>query len=96
MQYTVTILKLSDYAEWKSGFDSEGGVALRKDSGMKSYQVFRAEDDPNTVVLLAEWDDLDNAREHMQSDKIRQIHQQLGLPEMPETYYVEEVEKRSV
>jgi quinol monooxygenase YgiN len=96
MQYTVTILKPKEYAEWKSGFDSEDGVALRKDSGMKSYQIFCADDDPNTVVLLAEWDNLDNARKHIQSGKIQQIHQQVGLPEMPETYYLQEVEKGSV
>ena len=96
MLCTLTILKLRDYAEWKSGFDAENGVALRKDSGMKSYQILRTEDDPNKVVFLAEWDNLDNARKHIQSDKIRQIHQQVGLPEMPETYYLQEVEKGSV
>jgi quinol monooxygenase YgiN len=96
MQCTVTILKLRDYAEWKSGFDSEDGVALRKDSGMKSYQIFRSEGDPNKVVLLAEWDNLDNARKHMQSEKLREIHRQVGLPEVPETYCLEEVEKGPV
>ena len=96
MPYTITILKLRDYAGWKSGFDSEDGVALRKDSGIKSYQVFRTEGDPNKVVLLAEWDNLDNAHKHVQSEKVREIHQQLGLPELPETYYLEEVEKKSV
>ena len=96
MPYILTILKLRDYAEWKSGFDAEDGVALRKGSGMKCYQIFRTEDDPNKIVLLAEWDNLDNARKHIQSEKLRQIHQQLGIPELPETYFLEEVEKRSV
>jgi len=30
MPYALSILKVKDYAKWKSGFDREDGVALRK------------------------------------------------------------------
>lgn len=96
MPYTLTMLKLRDYAEWKSGFDNEQGVALRRASGMKSYQIFQTEQDPNKIVVLCEWDSLDNGRKHIQSEELRQIHQQLGLSETPETYFLQEVEKGTV
>jgi len=96
MPYTITMLKLRDYAEWKSGFDAEEGAALRKDAGMKSYRILKTERDPNQIMLMCEWDSLDTARTHIRSEGLRQIHEQLGLSETPETHYLEEVEKGTV
>ena len=34
---------------------------MRKAGGQKSYQIFHLDDDPNSLVLLIEWDSLDPA-----------------------------------
>jgi len=96
MPYTLTILKLRDYAEWKSGFDIEQGVALRKASGMKSYQLLQTEQDPNKIVILCEWDNMDDARKFLQSEELQKANQQSGVIDMSDIYYIEEVEKTSV
>ena len=96
MPYALAILKLEDYAKWEAGFKSDDSIAWRKESGQKSYQIFRTDDDPNKIALLIEWDNLDNARQHVQSEKLRKIHQDVGLIGEPEVYFLHEVEKGTV
>jgi hypothetical protein len=43
-----------DYAEWKQAFD--GDPANRRQSGVRSYQILRALDDPNYVMIDLEFD----------------------------------------
>ncbi len=94
--YTLTILELRNYAEWKSGFDNEQGVALRKASGMKSYQILQTEQGPNKIVVLCEWDNMDDARKFLQSEELQKANQQSGVIEINESYFLGEVEKTSV
>ena len=96
MPYELSILKVEDYAKWKSGFDSEDGIALRKAGEMKSYQIFPNEDDPNTVVILTEFDNLDKARKFMQSEELQEAMKRSGVVSTLGTYYLGEVEKGSV
>ena len=96
MPYALSILKVEDYAKWKSAFDSEDAIALRKAGEMKSYQLFQTEDDPNTVVLLTEFDNLDKARKFMQSEELQEAMKQSGVVSTLGTYYLGEVEKGSV
>lgn len=96
MPYALSILRVEDYAKWKSAFDSEDGIALRKAFDMKSYQLLQTGDDHINLVLLTEWDNLDKARKFMQSEELRVASQQSGVIEGSDTYFLEEVEKRSV
>ena len=48
-----------DFNGWKKAFDSD--PLKRKESGVKSYRIFRVADDPNQVVIELEFDDLDKA-----------------------------------
>ncbi len=94
MPHTQTILKVEDYAKWKSGFD--GHRAKQKAAGQKTYQIFRTEDDPNKIVVLAEWDNLDNAREFLQSQELQEAMQQAGVIGKPDICLLEEVDKGSI
>jgi hypothetical protein len=96
MTYALSILRVEDYAKWKSTFDTEDGIALRKAFDMKSYQLFQIGDDPNNLVLLTEWDNLDKARKFMQSEELRVASQQSGVIGGSEHYLLEEVEKVSM
>lgn len=86
----LSILKVEDYARWKSDWDSS--VDMRKASGQKSYQIFRTVDDPNTLVLFIEWDSLDNVRRFVQSEELREALQRSGVSQI-ENYFLEELEK---
>jgi len=69
---------------------------MRKTAGMKSYQLFHSEDDPNKVVHLSQWDNMDDARKFLQSEELQKANEQSGATDMSEVYYLEEVEKASV
>jgi heme-degrading monooxygenase HmoA len=51
---------VADYDEWKADF--EGYHTRRAEHGGTSYQLFRATDDPDEVVVLIEFDDEASAR----------------------------------
>jgi hypothetical protein len=48
-----------DFTGWKRAFDSD--PADRKGSGVRRYQVFRAVEDPNFVMIDLEFDTLGEA-----------------------------------
>lgn len=87
MPYLLVIHKVEDYAKWKSGFDD--GVALREATDSKGGYIFRSADDPNEVVVLLEYDDLEKARQHAQSEELRERMQQSGVVGKPEVYFLE-------
>jgi len=97
MPYGLQVrLKVKDYARWKSDFDREDTIAIRKAGGEKSYQIFRTIDDPNTLVLLCEWDSLDNLQKYAQSEELRELMQWAGVADPGEAYVLEELDRGSV
>ena len=83
--------KVHDYAKWKPGFD--GFAATRKANGSKGGYLFRITDDPNEILILLEWDDLEKARRFTQSQDLREGMQRAGVSVQPEFYFLEEVER---
>jgi quinol monooxygenase YgiN len=59
----VTVLRIEhpvpDYAAWKQAFD--GDPAGREASGVRRFQVMRAVDDPNYVLIDLEFDSVADA-----------------------------------
>ena len=96
MAYVIGILEVEDFDEWKTAYDIEEGIALRKASGMNSYQIFQSEDDPNIIVHLSQWDNLEDARKFLQSEELEEANQQSGVIEMKDVYFLEEIENKSV
>ena len=96
MPYIMGRLKVRDFNMWYSGFSSPDSAAIRKRSGARSYQIFQAEDDPNHVVVLLEWDTLDNARRYFQSEKFKEAQKDSGVTGLPEMFFLREVEKGPV
>ena len=100
MPYTIGAIKVKNFTNWKSAFDNEDGKALRRIGGMRSYQIFQASDDPNYVVILTEWDSVDDGRKFIQSKELQEANKESGVVEMFATHdtskSLEEVEKKSV
>ena len=95
MPYTLTTLKLKDYAQWKSEFGSAENVAWRRESGQRSYQIYRSASDPNEITLLIEWDSLESAQRHIESAELREKHER-HLVSPPETRFLEALETGSM
>ncbi len=94
MPYMLVRHKVGDYAKWKSVFD--GLCNTRKANGEKSYQIFHTYDSPSNLVLLFEWDNLDNARKYTQSDVLRDAMQRAGVAEQPEIHFLDEIVQASI
>jgi heme-degrading monooxygenase HmoA len=98
MPYTIVHQKVKDFNKWKADFDSTPDA--RKAGGIKSFQIFQTVDDPNTVVIVIEWDALLSIEKFMQSAGLAERQQRAGVIERCATYdtstVLEEVEKSVV
>jgi quinol monooxygenase YgiN len=85
--------KVKDYAPWKAGYDEHGPA--RKAAGCLGTVVYRSADDPNNVVILAEWDNLENAQNFIASDDLRETMEGLGVADQPDVYFLNEDDRTS-
>src|ERR1700694_2072014 len=90
MPYLFIRHKVTDYPKWKSAFDKHGDT--RQANGSRGGQLFRNANDPNELIILFEWDDLERARQFTQSEDLRQTMQRAGVVGQPDIYYLEAVE----
>ena len=93
MPYMLVRHKVEDYSKWKPMFDQHG--ATRKANGSKSAHVFRSADDPNDIVILFEWDNLENARRFTQSQDLREVMQQAGVSGPPDISFLNDADRQS-
>jgi heme-degrading monooxygenase HmoA len=88
MPYLLVRHKVEDYARWRPMYDEH--AATRKAGGSTGGRVFRSADNPNEVVILLEWDDLEKARQFAQSEDLRQTMQRAGVVDQPDVYFLNE------
>ena len=91
MVYVFSQHKVKDYASWKVVFDS--AVEMRRASGEKSWQIFHPDDDPNNIVVLFGWDNLENARAFLANPGLKEAMGKGGVLEPPTVYFLEEYEQ---
>jgi len=72
-------------------YDEHG--AIRKAAGCQGSVVFRNAANPNEVVVLLEWDKLEKAQQFTQSDELRTTMEQAGVADMPDIYFLNEVDR---
>ena len=80
--------KVADYSRWKEVFDAHFGA--RKHAGETGCQLFHNMDDPRDIVLLLDWQSVDEARKFMTSPDLRQRMQEAGVQGNPEIHYLED------
>ena len=88
MVYMLAQHKVEDFANWKEVFDSL--VDLRKKNGEKSAQILHDADNPNSLTLLFEWDNLNNARQYAQSPELKAAMQRAGVAGPPTISFLTE------
>jgi heme-degrading monooxygenase HmoA len=90
MPYLLVRHKVADYTKWRPLFDQH--AATRRANGAKGGQILRSANNPNEVILLFEWENLEKARQFAQSSNLREIMQQAGVIDQPDIYFFETVE----
>ena len=78
---------VQDYAQWKAAFDDF--INTRKASGEKSYHIYRTINDQNNIVIVFEWDNVDNALAFLQSEDLKAAMQQAGVAGPPDITLME-------
>ena len=97
MAHVISQFQVDDFANWKAVFDSDDGVGLRKSSGMKSYSMFHVDGDPNSLVMLTEFDTVDTAKKFLQSEALKRVHKLTGAVGDPSSsMFLCEIEKNDV
>jgi heme-degrading monooxygenase HmoA len=86
--FVLSRSKVQDYARFKANFDEHG--ATRKAAGSKGARVFRSADNPNEVIILMEWDQLQKARQFAQSQDLKKAMEKAGVADKPDVYFLEE------
>jgi heme-degrading monooxygenase HmoA len=91
MTYVLVLHKVEDYDKWKSVYDENG--AMRKAYGSKGANVFHQANDPNSLVIITEWENLEKAKGFAESEDLKTTMQKAGVSSQPEIYYLNEIER---
>jgi heme-degrading monooxygenase HmoA len=79
---------VKDYDAWKSIFDSVSD--LRQQNGERSYQILRQGNGSGELILLFEWDSLENAQRYASSPELKEAMERAGVIGKPEILFLEE------
>lgn len=79
---------VQDYAKWRPVFDRMDG--LRMESGETYAHVFRNADDPNNIVILTRWDNVESARRYAHDPRLKEAMQEAGVMGPPEIIFLDE------
>lgn len=91
MPYLLVRHKVADYAKWKPLFDQH--AETRKANGSRGGQLLRNANDPNELLILFQWDDLNKARQFAESSDLRETMQRAGVIDQPDVYFLEAIEE---
>jgi antibiotic biosynthesis monooxygenase (ABM) superfamily enzyme len=83
--------KVNDYAKWKAVLDETKPMA--KKFGVRSQRVLRNFANPNEVVVVNEFDDMNTAQKFAQSDELKKIMERAGVAETPSVWFLNETDK---
>jgi len=86
--------KVTDYATWQSVFDEQ--EATRRAYGCQLGRLFRNISDPNEIVILLEWDNLERARLFAQSDDLRDELKRAEVADEPDLWFLGETSQEPV
>lgn len=91
MDKVIVIYEVEDYDEWRHSYDDN--TANRKIHGSRESYIHRSKENPNELVLIYKWDTADNAREHFESEEVKNKMKDAGVKGEPVIYYVDEIER---
>jgi len=78
--------KVTDYATWQAVFDEQ--EATRRAHGCQLGRLFRNAADPNEILILLEWDDLERAWLFAQSDDLREELKRPEVVDEPDLWFL--------
>ncbi len=83
--------RVTDYEAWKTGFDEQH--ATRRAHGCQRGRLLRSAAEPNELLILLEWDDLERARLFAQSDDLWDLMRRADVMDEPDLWVLEEADR---
>lgn len=83
--YMIIRHTVSNFAEWKTGYEAHGPV--RATAGLTEKHLLQDADNPNQVTIIFEANDLKRAEEFSSSDDLREVMQKVGVMGKPDIYF---------
>ncbi len=90
MVYVLVRHKVEDYDKWRAAFYLHSGT--RRNSGSQGARILRDAKDFNELMVLLEWNNLEQAHQFFQSEDLRKRMQEAGVVGQPDINFLEEVE----
>jgi heme-degrading monooxygenase HmoA len=88
----ITVLvhhEVADFATWKSAFDA--ALDWRRQHGERSYRIFHSAGNVNDLILIFEWESLEQARSFMASDELKARMAKAGVKNQPRVDFMTEM-----
>jgi hypothetical protein len=95
MVYAIFIGKVQDFDKWKTVYDEDKG-SLLKAGGAKCGRVLRGLVNPNSIITIIEFENLEKAKNFAESDELRDRMQLSGIIGRPNIHFAEEIEKTHI
>lgn len=81
---------VQDYATWKAGFDAH--QPARAAAGVKHHVLGTVAGSPNTVVLISDWDKLEDIRAFFENPGLAEAMKNSGVIGQPSVLVLENTE----
>ena len=91
MPYVLVTQRVQNYPKWRRAF--EDNADAREEAGSTGGHIFRDVEDREEITLFLAWDDLDAAREYLNSEAVGEEHEAGGVEDEPHVRYLEEMGK---
>ncbi len=89
MEKILVQFDTDSFDKWLTVFKDNSEV--QKTAGLKSYQVYKCFNDPNSVLLLLDWENQEKAKAFMDSQTLRDQQKKAGVISKPESYLVKAI-----
>ena len=81
MTIAFVLHRVADYDAWRKVYDSVGD--MQKDGGVTQESVHRMVDDPNNVLVIHHFNNVETARSFFGRDDLREALQRSGVQGEP-------------
>ena len=84
---------VADYGRWYPVFKEHGDV--RRAHGATGHAIFRATDDPNTVVIVNDFSTVEGARSFATDPSLPEVMKRAGVDSAPQVWICDEEESET-
>ena len=81
---------VEDYDRWYPAFKEHGEV--RRANGATGHAIYRASDDPNTIVIVNDFATVEGARAFSTDPSLKDVMARAGVDSAPQVWICEEAE----